>query len=45
MWVMDEYAGSVASGKDLDTIHPVDSRYFEDLVDVVHNEHPDARSG
>lgn len=31
-----------ASGRDLDTIHPVDERYFEDLADLVQAEHPDA---
>ena len=31
-----------ASGKDLDTIHPVDSRYFDDLADLVQGEHPGA---
>ncbi len=31
-----------ASGRDLDTIHPVDTRFFEDLADLVAHEHPDA---
>jgi len=31
-----------ASGRDLDTIHPVDFRFFEDLADLVSEEHPDA---
>ena len=31
-----------ASGKDLDTIHPVDLRFFEDLAVLVNEEHPDA---
>ena len=31
-----------ASGKDLDTIHPVDVRYFDDLAALVNEEHPDA---
>lgn len=31
-----------ASGKDLDTIHPVDIRFFEDLAALVGEEHPDA---
>ncbi len=31
-----------ASGKDLDTIHPIDLRFFEDLAALVNEEHPDA---
>jgi hypothetical protein len=31
-----------AAGKTLDTIHPVDIRYFEDLADLVNQEHEDA---
>lgn len=31
-----------ASGRDLDTIHPVDFRFFEDLAALVNEEHPDA---
>ena len=31
-----------ASGVDLDTIHAVDVRYFEDLAALVGEEHPDA---
>ena len=31
-----------ASGKTLDTIHPVDARYFDDLADLVLAEHPEA---
>jgi hypothetical protein len=31
-----------ASGRDLDTIHPVDLRFFEDLAALVNEEHPDA---
>lgn len=31
-----------ASGRVLDTIHPVDARYFSDLADLVASEHPDA---
>lgn len=31
-----------ASGRDLDTIHPVDGRYFSDLADLVDMEHPGA---
>lgn len=30
------------AGKDLDTIHPVDTRYFEDLADLIGSEHPEA---
>ncbi|MDJ0593532.1 MAG: DUF1254 domain-containing protein [Pleurocapsa sp. MO_226.B13] len=31
-----------AAGKTCDTIHPVDIRYFEDLADLVNQEHDDA---
>ncbi|MGR2751822.1 DUF1254 domain-containing protein [Agromyces arachidis] len=31
-----------ASGRDLDTIHPVDIRFFHDLAALVREEHPDA---
>lgn len=31
-----------ASGKTCDTIHPIDIRYFEDLADLVNQEHEDA---
>jgi hypothetical protein len=31
-----------ASGRPLDTIHPVDRRYFEDLAQLVAEEHEDA---
>ncbi len=31
-----------ASGRDLDTIHPVDFRFFEELAALVNEEHPDA---
>ncbi len=31
-----------ASGRVLDTIHPVDSRYFDDLAQLVAEEHEDA---
>jgi hypothetical protein len=31
-----------ASGRNLDTIHPVDSRYFDDLAALVAEEHEDA---
>jgi hypothetical protein len=31
-----------ASGKDLDTIHPIDFRFFSDLAELVADEHPDA---
>ena len=31
-----------ASGKDLDTIHPIDVRFFEDLADLVQTEPLDA---
>jgi len=31
-----------ASGQDLDTIHPIDFRFFEDLATLVNEEHPDA---
>ena len=31
-----------AAGKDLDTIHPVDGRYFDDLAQLVAEEHEDA---
>ena len=31
-----------ASGKDLDTIHPIDIRFFSDLADLISNEHPQA---
>ena len=31
-----------ASGKALDTIHPIDFRFFTDLADLVASEHPDA---
>lgn len=31
-----------AAGKTLDTIHPTDFRYFEDLADLVNQEHEDA---
>jgi len=31
-----------ASDKDLDTIHPIDFRFFEDLAALVSEEHPDA---
>jgi hypothetical protein len=31
-----------ASGRALDTVHPVDSRYFEDLAQLVDEEHEDA---
>lgn len=31
-----------AAGKTLDTIHPVDMRYFEDLADLINQEHPEA---
>ena len=34
-----------ASGRDLDTIHPVDLRFFEDLAILVNQEHPDAIDG
>ena len=31
-----------AAGKTLDTIHPVDMRYYEDLADLINQEHEDA---
>jgi len=31
-----------ASGKDLDTIHPIDFRFFSDLATLVSEEHPEA---
>ncbi len=31
-----------ASGRDLDTIHPTDSRFFDDLAELVNEEHEDA---
>jgi hypothetical protein len=31
-----------ASGRTLDTIHPVDARYFDDLAQLVSEEHDDA---
>lgn len=34
-----------ASGKTLDTIHPVDMRYFEDLADLVNQEYANAVDG
>lgn len=30
------------AGRDVDTIHPVDSRYFDDLAELIAEEHEDA---
>ena len=32
-------------GRDLDTIHPVDIRFFEDVAALVNEEHPEAIDG
>ena len=34
-----------ASGRDLDTIHPIDLRFFEDIAILVNEEHPEAIDG